>query len=100
MAEVQGERLRAEQEIGHAQPGGLLTGEQVRKLVESLKDIAAVLATADPKFKAEVYEELGISVTYDPTRYVVADRITTGESVGQGKCRRGDLNSLDTCAAS
>lgn len=28
MAEVQGERLRAEQEIGHAQPGGLLTGRK------------------------------------------------------------------------
>lgn len=70
MSEVQGERLRAEREIGLAQPAGQLTREQVRKLVQSLKDIASVLATADPKIKAEVYEELGISVTYDPTRNV------------------------------
>jgi site-specific DNA recombinase len=70
MAEVQGERLHAEREIGAVQPAGQLTRDQVRALVQSLKDIAAVLATADPKLKTEVYEELGISVTYDPTRRV------------------------------
>ena len=70
MAEVQGERLRAEQEIGKAQPGGQLTRDQVRKLVTSLKDIVAALADADPKLKAEVYEELGITVTYKPNRHV------------------------------
>ncbi len=71
MAEVQGEWLRAEQEIGQAQPGGKLSKQQVRALVTSLKDIAAVLATADPKLKAEVYDELGISVTYDHDRRVI-----------------------------
>jgi site-specific DNA recombinase len=70
MAEVQGERLEAEREIGLAQGAGQLTRAQVHKLVESLKDVVAVLATADPKLKAEVYEELGVSVTYDPTRNV------------------------------
>ncbi len=29
-----------------------------------------MLATADPKLKTEVYEELGVRVTYDPTRNV------------------------------
>jgi site-specific DNA recombinase len=71
MAEVQGERLRAEQAIGQAQPSGQLTKEQIRALVTNLKDIAAVLATADPKLKAEVYCELGISVTYDHDRRVM-----------------------------
>jgi site-specific DNA recombinase len=70
-AEVQGERLRAERETGQAQPAGQLTKEQVRSLVTSLKDIAAMLATADPKLKAEVYSELAISVTYDHDRRVI-----------------------------
>lgn len=70
MSEVQGERLKAEREMGLAQPAGQLTKKQIRALVTSLKDIAAVLTTADPKLKAEVYDELGISVTYDPTRHV------------------------------
>jgi hypothetical protein len=72
MSEVQGERLKAEREIGVEQPAGQLTRKQIRALVASLKDIAAVLATADPKLKAEVYEELGITVKYDPTRRLVS----------------------------
>jgi site-specific DNA recombinase len=65
MSEVQTERLRAEQELAAAQPRAKLTDEQVRSLVRSLGDIAAVLADADPKLKSQLYEELGISVTYD-----------------------------------
>ena len=78
MAEVQGERLRAEQELGAAVPGEKPTKEQVRRLVLQLKDIASVLATADPKDKAEVYRELGVQVTYDPHRRLV--------SVSAGPC--------------
>jgi site-specific DNA recombinase len=70
MSEVQGERQKAEREIGLAQPAGQLTKKQIRALVTSLKDIGAVLATADPKLKAQVYDELEISVTYNPTRRV------------------------------
>ena len=68
MSEVQGERLRAEREIGLAQPSGKVTKKQVRELVTSLGGMVSALATADPKLKAEVYEELGISLTYDPDR--------------------------------
>jgi hypothetical protein len=58
---VPGERLKAERETGLAQPSGQLTKKQIRALVSNLKDIAAVLATADPNLKAEAYAELGIS---------------------------------------
>jgi hypothetical protein len=63
MAEVQGDRLTAVREIELAQPSGQLTKKQVKALVMSLKNIASVLATADPKLEAKVYAELGISVT-------------------------------------
>ncbi len=43
----------------------------MRALVTSLKDIAAVLSTADPKLKAEVYNELGISLICDHDRRVI-----------------------------
>ena len=86
MAEVQGERLRAERELGALTPGGKLTKEQIRRLVLQLKDIASVLATADPRLKAEVYAELGVRVSYDPHRRVIgvsAGPCTT-ERVGGG----------------
>jgi site-specific DNA recombinase len=76
MVEVQGERLRAEEELGAAVPGGRLTKEQIRRLVLELRDIAAVLATADPKDKTEVYAELGVRVTYDHHRRVIG--VTAG----------------------
>ena len=37
-----------------------------------LRDIAALLATADPKDKAEVYRELGVQVHCDPHRRIVS----------------------------
>lgn len=76
MAEVQGERLRAEQELGAVVPAGKLTKEQIRRLVLELRDIASVLATADPNLKVEVYAELGVRVTYDHHRRVIG--VTAG----------------------
>lgn len=68
IAEVQRDRIVAQREIGLAQPAERFTKEQVRELVEGLGEFATVLTTADPKLKTQLYDELGISVTYDPTR--------------------------------
>lgn len=86
MAEVQGERLRAEAELGAAVPGEPLSKDQVRAMVLKLRDIAQVLATADPKLKTAVYEELGVQVLYDPHRRLVSVSAgpCTTERVGEG----------------
>jgi hypothetical protein len=47
-----------------------VTKKQIRELVMSLHEITAALADADPNPKAEVYGELGITVTYDPVGHV------------------------------
>lgn len=93
MAEVQGERLRAEQELTQAQPSDRLTKDQIRALVLSRRDIVQVLATADPKLKAEVYAELGVDVTYDHELRLVSVAAgppgpCTTERVGEGTCPR------------
>ena len=87
MAEVQGERLRAEVDLGRSKPGGQLTTEEIRTLVQSLHNVASVLATADPKLKAEVYAELGVSIRYEPERRLViaeARPACTKRGVGGG----------------
>ena len=43
--------------------GGWLPSPQVRALVEALGDIVAVLAEADAEDNAELYSELGVSLT-------------------------------------
>jgi len=64
--------IQAERDLAAAQPSGKLTAEQVRALVDGLKDIPTVLAGGDPKMKAKLYEELGIKVRYDPSTRIVA----------------------------
>jgi hypothetical protein len=87
MREVQGERLRAEHELGQTVPGDQLTKEQIRSFVLSLKDIASLLRAADPRLKAEVYAELGVRVTYDPHSRIV--------SVSAGPCTKARVGGPD-----
>jgi site-specific DNA recombinase len=90
MAEVQGERLRAERELQAATPGERLSKAEIRRLVLALRGIASVLATVDPKDKAEIYRELGVQVAYDPAERLVsvtAGACTTAR-VGGPRCAR------------
>ena len=48
-------------------PGENLSKDQVKPLVLRLRDIAAVLATADPKHKAEVHGSWGFRCATTPT---------------------------------
>ncbi len=95
MAEVQGERLRAERELGESVPTETLTKSQVRALVLSLRDIAAVLKTADPKLKAEVYAELGVEVEYDPEQRMVL--VSAGPTRVQQNVSERGLEPLRPC---
>ncbi len=72
IADVQMKRTQAEQELTKAQSSGRLTEKQIRSIVDGLKSIATVLADADPKVKAQLYDELGVTVTYDPVKEVVS----------------------------
>ena len=55
------------------EPSSGVSAEAARELVESLGDVVSVLAEADPKLKAQLYEELGVSVTsYHKTRTATA----------------------------
>jgi site-specific DNA recombinase len=85
IAEVEGERLGAERELGATVPQEKLTKGQVRALVKGLRDVVRALAQADPEDKAAIYAELGIRLTYHPGgRVVVESRPCTEERVGGG----------------
>lgn len=88
MAEVQGDRLRAEHELTLAQPAQVLTEDAVRALIGSLPPVAELLAEEDPEFKARVYNDLGIELTHNAERRLVtveaAPIACTQECVGGG----------------
>ena len=75
IAEVQGERLRAEAELASLRPTAPPTAAEVRDLVDGLGGLTAVLAHADPESKARVYSELGLRLTYDHVRNLVVAEV-------------------------
>jgi hypothetical protein len=45
-----------------------LTEDDIQAIVESLGDVVGVLEAADPQKKAELYDSLGLSLTYEPSK--------------------------------
>jgi len=66
--EVQAERRRAEEELRHRRPASTLSEEEIRALVANLGILVGVLEAAEPQKKADLYESLGLSLTYEPTK--------------------------------
>ena len=52
-------------------PGGKLTKSQIKALVEALRDIVSVLAECDDEDRAELYQQLGVELTYPDGRIAV-----------------------------
>lgn len=53
-------------------------------LVDALRDIVSVLAAAEPEDKSELYTQLGISLSYDPTGNVTVKAEPRGVAVRVG----------------
>jgi site-specific DNA recombinase len=58
MQQLRTDKLRAEAELRAARPSTTWSPHEVRELVDGLGDIATVLADADKKQKAQLYDEL------------------------------------------
>ncbi len=84
IAETQRERKNLERQLGQQIPGDQLTSEQVKALVKALEDIVVVLANAEPADKSELYDQLGISLAYDPDGTVTVQSQPRGVQVRVG----------------
>ncbi len=84
IAATQRERKNLERQLGQQVPGDQLTAEQVKALVTALKDIVTVLAEAQPADKSELYDQLGISLAYDPDGTVTVESQPRGLQVRVG----------------
>lgn len=78
-------------------PGDQLTPEQVKALVTAFKDIVTVLSDADLADKSELYDQLGISLAYDPDGTVTVESQPRGLTVrvGGGTCRSALRDPFD-----
>ena len=84
IADTQRERKALERQLGQHVPGGELTPAQVKALVKALRDIVDVLADAEPADKAELYNQLGVLLRYDPAGTVSVQAHPRGVQVRVG----------------
>jgi site-specific DNA recombinase len=84
ISDVQREPKVLVAQLGEPVPGGKLTKYQVRALVAGLRDIVSTLADADPEDKAELYRQLGITLTYSPDGRVNVQVLPRGVNVRVG----------------
>lgn len=88
MSEVQGERLRAEQELGDVNEANeQLTLDQARALIAGVRDAIAVLHSAAPMTKAQLYQELGLEILYQPNHRQAVVTAHVVQSVSEGRVR-------------
>jgi hypothetical protein len=61
-------------------------------IVAALGDLVQVIRDADPADKADLYAQLGLTLTYRPQKRLVEASVTPSLHVCKSLCPRGDLN--------
>src|ERR1700733_94221 len=89
ITETQARKLGARARLGtltSTSPASL-TAEDIAAMVSSITDIIALLASADPADKAELYAQLGLRLTYNPGQRTVTPARKSGEYLRKGRVR-------------
>jgi hypothetical protein len=68
ISEVQVERRSAEEEIRRRRPAAALTEDDVRAMVKNVADLVGVLQAANAEKRAALYQSLGLSLIYEPSK--------------------------------
>ncbi len=73
IAQAQAEKTTAERKLREArkEEERTLTREEISTMVETLGDVASALAEAEPAEKADLYRQLNLRLTYQPTTSTV-----------------------------
>ncbi|MGW3610661.1 hypothetical protein ACWD6N_12335, partial [Micromonospora sp. NPDC005163] len=91
ISQTQAERARAEADL-HTHSSNRprrMSRTEIKDLVQALGDIATVLRDADPTDKAEVYQQLGLRLTYQPETQTVRAAVDLSAHRGAMVCVRG-----------
>ena len=74
-----------------------MSQHDIGELITALGNIPAALAKAAPHDKAQLYNQLGLHLTYEPTRRLVqAETRLNPHSWGYGSCPRRDSTTTHT----
>jgi hypothetical protein len=67
-----------------------MTRDQINAVVTALGDLTTVLKEADPMDKAEIYQQLGLTLTYQPANKLVTAQAKPDPIMYVGTCPRTD----------
>ena len=89
--ETQAKRAAAEARL-RQRPAGRrrMTREEITSMIKALGDLMTVLSEADPADKAELYGQLGVTLTYDPAARRVKAEARPESIMYVGTYPRGD----------
>ncbi|WP_093420201.1 recombinase family protein [Saccharopolyspora flava] len=79
--EAQAEREAAQAELANAPKPDALTDADLHAVLDSLGDVGRALNRADPYKLQELYEKIGLEMTYDPDSRSVETAVNLGRSV-------------------
>ena len=83
ITQVQAERAVAAADLRQITGRRSLTADEISTMVDAMSGIAQILRQADPADKAEVYQQLGIRLTYKP-----GPRLIQAEASPSGSCTK------------
>jgi site-specific DNA recombinase len=93
ITQVQAEKAVAAANLRQITGRRVMTADEIGTLVDAMSGIATILRQADPADKAQVYQQLGIRLTYKP-----GPRLIQAEASPNGSCTKvcpeGDLGTI------
>lgn len=78
---AQAEREAAQAELSNAPRPETLTDADVHAMIDSLGDLGRALSRADPHKLQELYEQIGLEMTYGPESRSLETAVNLGRSV-------------------
>ncbi|MFI7453680.1 recombinase family protein [Nonomuraea sp. NPDC049714] len=87
--ETKSERARLEGELKAVPAAQRISVAEIRSMIEEVGDLVRLVADADPDDKAELYNQLGLKLTYYPEKQYVEARIKPEPPHVRAVCVRG-----------
>ncbi|MBO2451655.1 recombinase family protein [Actinomadura barringtoniae] len=92
--EVKEKRARIEGQLRSGRRGDRIAKEEIIELLERSADLAQTVIKADPLEKADLYQQLGLKMTYYPQKQLVEARVIPEPPHVRSGCVRGGTETV------
>ncbi|WP_155884594.1 hypothetical protein [Actinomadura flavalba] len=90
--ETEAERSQLEARLQEAPQTHAVNADAIHAALKKTDELARAVVRAHPNDKADLYRELGLTMTYHPDKKLVEAKVNPASTCTDGVCPRGDLN--------